>query len=512
MDQASDPEPSRQTPDGPGTPGWRLALLLAAEVVALAAFNSPNERFTRFAYNDSGADLTVQAMTARGLRPTVDFGYIYGLLPLLINRAWYGAFGTSPAAFRALTLACDLALAWGMARFASALRVGPAGVVLIVVAMPDVMLTSTIVLVHALEPALLVNALALQARGRRGAALALATAGLFVKPSMPYLYGLVLLLAVVAADRGRAWRALVPAAATGLGLAAVLGVAYGTGPLLATLLPGAGLEVYRQNGYGFFRGAGRAFWLIPGGGLRDYLRYEVGSWLAGSAVLVLGGAAAAGRLARGRGSRNDEMVLTCAALHGGFVTLFFGNRVSWVYYYAVLVLGLAALAARGRRHAAVVAVLAVLVLVGSRVKFETTARLWRTDAPSAVTLGLWASPAERAEWSAVRALVRDHPPAALLARVDGLGVLLPGEFLRPEVAYLVPGHPVPAEIRRKADQVASAGLVVLVRPRGDPSRGGYARWPEIAAALDGCQTVFDGDLFEVARRARPPAGLTGAGR
>src|SRR5262249_36601849 len=134
MDQASYEEPLRPTPDDPGPPGWGLALLLAAEEVALAAFNSPNERFTRVAYNDSEPDLSIQAMTARGLRPTVDFGYIYGLLPLLVNRAWYGAFGASPAAFRALTLACDLALAWGMARFASALRIGPAGVALVVAA------------------------------------------------------------------------------------------------------------------------------------------------------------------------------------------------------------------------------------------------------------------------------------------------------------------------------------------------------------------------------------------
>src|SRR5262249_42727889 len=155
------------------------------------------------------------------------------------------------------------------------------------------------------EPALLVHALALQARGRRGAALALATAGGFVKPSMPYLYGFVLLVSVVAADRARAWKTLVPAALTGPALASLLGTVYGLGPLFHTLLPGAGLEVYRQNGYGFFRGAGRSFWLIPGGGPRDYLRYEVGSWLAGTLVLALGGLAAAARMVRGRGTRND---------------------------------------------------------------------------------------------------------------------------------------------------------------------------------------------------------------
>ena len=67
---------------------WRLGLLFAVEVLVLTAWSTPNERFTRFAYCDSGTDLTIQALLARGYRPTVDFGYIYGLLPLLINKLW----------------------------------------------------------------------------------------------------------------------------------------------------------------------------------------------------------------------------------------------------------------------------------------------------------------------------------------------------------------------------------------------------------------------------------------
>jgi hypothetical protein len=514
-------------------PTWPLALALAVELVAVWVFTSPQERFSRFAYHDSGADLTTHALTARGLRPGVDFGYIYGLLPLLINRAWYDACGATPMAFRVLTLACGLALAWALARYATASREQPfmgstlstnqdversaprtfrslgalVGPLLIVVTLPDMLQASTIVLVHALEPVLLVSALALQARGQRGGALALATAGLFVKPSMPYLYGLVLLASIVASERARAWRSLGPAVATGLGLAVLLSAVYGLGPLVGSLLPGRGLEVYRQGGYGFFRGAGRDFWLIPGGGLRDYLRYEVGAWLAATVVLAAGGLAAAVRVGRNRATRNDEMVLTCAVLHLGFVTLFFGNRTSWVYYYAVLVVGLVSLAARGSRHAAVVGLVVLLVVVGSKAKFETVARLWKTDSATAATLGLWASPAERDEWVAVRSLVHAHGPAAELARVDGLGVLLPEEFLRPEVAYLVPGHPVAAEVRRKADQLATAAVIVRARSQHDPARGGYERWPEIAAALDGCETVFEGPNFEVARRARPPGSV-----
>jgi hypothetical protein len=64
---------------------------------------------------------------------------------------------------------------------------------------------------------------------------------------------------------------------------------------------------------------------------------------------------------------------------------------------------------------------------------------------------------------------------------------------------------MPAEVRRKAELLANARTIITARPRGDPGRGGYDRWPEIAAALDGCEVVWEGDLFLVERRIRPPA-------
>jgi hypothetical protein len=504
------PTPTPTEPEvlAPSPFPWRLALLFGAEVLVLSAFQWPLQRFTHFAYCDSGSDITIQALVARGLRPTIDFGYIYGLLPLLIGRAWQAVLGPSPAGCQALALVCNLAMAAGLARFASAARVGPTGVVLIVVAIPDMLVNSVLVLVHVLEPALLVNALASQARGRRGQALALATACLFVKPSMAYLYGFVLLVTIALTERGRWLRVLTPAVVTGLTLAAVLAAVYGVEPMLRALLPGNGMEVYRQSGHGFFRGAGRAFWEIPGGGLRDYLRYEVGAWLAGTAVLGLGGVLALLRVLGRRASRNDEPVLTCAVLHFCFVTLFFGNRFSWAYYYWALVLGQAAMAAWGIRYAAMVAVVAALTLVGSKVKTEMTARMWRTERASAETFGVWASPQERAEWLEVLALAKGRHPVSLLAGVEGATVLTPGGVFEPPVgSYFVPGHTVPSEIRRKAEQLAKADMVVRVFPRGDPSRGGYDRWPEVAAALDGCEVVWQGDLFEVSRRVRPPAAF-----
>jgi hypothetical protein len=501
---------------------WPFGLLLTAETLALAAVMTPYHRFSRFAYSDSGADLTIRDLIARGLRPTIDFGYIYGLLPLLINRAWYGLWGPSPEAHRALAVLCGVATAWGLARLAASLRVGWAGAALIVLTLPDAMLVVNIVLVQALEPALLVHALADQAAGRRSRALALLTACAFVKPSMAYLYGFLLVATVVVeALRGGGWRwlarQLAPAVLTGLALSAVLGAVYGLRPLVNTLLPGAGMEVYRQGGYGFFHGAGRAFWWRPGVGLRGYLRYEVGYWLVGSLVLTAGGLAALARLASDRGGRpwreirRDEVVTTCAALHVAFVTLFFGNRLSWVYYLVVLIAGLAAMAGRGGLARGAVWGLAAMVLLSDRswVNSALSARASVSRGPD--TAGLWATRHERNEWRKVLALTEGSRPA-LLANIEGAALFYP-RFAPPVVSYLVPGHPVPVELRRKAEQLAAAPMVVRVRTGSDPAWGGYERWPELAAALDGLELVWRGEIYEVFRRVRPPSdrGLHGRG-
>ena len=485
-----------------------LAAAFTLEWLALSAFQTPNERFTRFAYCDSGADFTIQSMINQGLKPTLDFGYIYGLVPLAINRAWQGMFGANPGSFRALLLLFNVIMAVGLARLATTLRVKWPGILLLAVAMPDMLQASTIVLVHALEPALLINALAFQAKGRRDIALALATTCLFVKPAMAFVYGFTLLvLMLLDTTHGseeqvpfqKRLRSLLPAMATGSLLALLMAALYGVVPLFNTLVPGAGLEVYRQNGYGFFRGAGRDFWWIPGGGLRDYLRYEVGAWIACTITLIGAGIAAVVQLARRKSTPIIEIVFTTAFLHVIFVTLAFGNRVSWVYYYPILIVGLMALSVWGRWTWVMVLCLAALIVVGIKVKFETSARSWKEYRATVETFGLWATPSEREEWIKVEELCRGKTRASLLANVEGLAILNPSIFMPPTTSYLVPGHPLPAEIRRKANQIAAARMVVRVRSKGDPLRGGYERWPEIAEALKNFETIWEGELFEVQR-------------
>ena len=339
----------------PPRAAW-LTAMLCLEVLLVAVFQTPFLRFDRFAFMDSGGELAIQDLMRRGYRPALDFGYLYGLLPLLLGRLWYGLAGPSPQSFRVQMLACMMLSAWGLARFAVARRLSPAGVVLITLAIPDLLLASYITLVQTLEPALLINALAEQARGRHN--LPRAIDGLLLREAIAGVRA-----GPGCRDRDRrgqrpgiraaSVRPFGPALVTAAVLALILTLGFGAEPLAKTIFPFTGMAVYRISNYGFFHGVGREFWMLPHAGIRDYLRYEVGFWMLGTAVLLWWGLAGLRRLARGdsTGDRalRDEIIATCAAVHLGFVVLLFGHRGTWFYSLPMLILGLATLAAGGPR-------------------------------------------------------------------------------------------------------------------------------------------------------------------
>ena len=498
--------PARDEPTAPASARrlYALTAFFLVEFLALAAFQSPYRTFDQFALWDSGGDLVIQHLMRRGWTPTVDFGYLYGLLGLLVGRVYYTFAPISPGAFRVEVVACSLLSAWGLARFAHARRLGPVGVALLALAVPDLLLVTYITLTHVLEQALLLLALAELGRGRRGPALALATACWFVKPSQAALIGLALVVMIVIENRRAglaAWaRGFGPAVVTGTVLAVVLGVVFGPWPLLRTLFPITGREVYRLNGFGFFLGQGRTFWALPNAGLKDYFRYETGFYLLGTAVLAGGAAAALGRLTWGEPRPDevidDEVVITCAAVHLGFIAVFFGHHNTWYYSLPMLVAGLAVLSRRGRRCQAAVGILALMLLVSDRSKSLELVHRWRTTRASAATLGLWSSAADREEWTTVMELARGDR-AVLFALCEGAALLLPG-FEPPVSGYIVAGLPVPAEIDRKLAQLRRARTIIAHEP---VELNVFRRWPELKAALDDCDLIYQGRVLKVYRRS-----------
>jgi hypothetical protein len=463
--------------------------------LALTLFRLPRVMAWRnSAFEDNGANLTIEYLTRAGDRPGIDNGYIYGLLCLGFGQVWCGALGLTPYASLAAWAIGNVLVAWGMARFAYHARVGPAGLALMLIEMVP---CKDQTFVYVLEPIFLVHALAEQARGRRGIALALVTACAFVKPSMASVFGLIL-LGTIFADRTTParfrdrLRRLVPAAVVGVALVALFGAVYGVPVLIRSLVPVHAAAIYKASRFGFFFGTGRGFWYFPHVRWGYYVGTPTGFWLIGTVILIVGGIA--GLVApRGRAVRNREVVATCAALHAAFVCFFFAHASSYDYYYYVLVLGLAAMAPRSRASAVTVLLIAAIGLVGNRGHVLSNVQEWRSRRRTPETIGLFVEPGDRVEWAAVRRLIAGRR-SALLSVSDGAALMVP-ELGPPTIYYMAPTELTPLETDRKLAQLASAELIVeaLSVDMTWPS----ASYPVFRPPLEGRDLAFAGKLYRV---------------
>jgi hypothetical protein len=489
--------------------GFRsLALLLIAEVLVLALLQIPlNLSWSTFAFMDQGANLAVQTLLDRHLVPTVDFGYTYGMLPLLIGRVWFRVLGLTPGAYAAAMVVVDLLVAWGLVRCLAALEAGPAGVALVIVAMPWAALSSYINLAHAIEAVLICHALAEHAAGRKPRALAILTACLFVKPTMAYVYGFFLTVLIIRDGFSGGIRNIIrsfgPAALTAVVLLAICGGWFGFRPLATSLFPVAGAANYKALDYGFFRGIGRRFWLPDNVWPTFYLVTPAGQYLVGTLVLLAAALTVLWRSIRRESSQaaeNDELIACCGGMHLVFLTTFYADFMSWTYYYYILVIGLVAISARGRRAAMIVFAIAVLALVGDKYQFSWVKHQWKTTRPVSSMAGLWASDENRQDWERIRQIIGNRRTVVLSTQGEGLSVILPG-YEPAETVFLSPGIPLPADLNRKLGQVRSTEFVLIAKR--EPLTF-LDLWPEFRHALDGCEMIDDSSGVLLYRRVRPP--------
>ncbi len=498
----------------PTWPGFvfRLWLLFGIEVLIVAALSIPKAlSLNLWLFEDPGAILTTNFLITKGYQPAVDFGYIYGLLPLFLMRGWIAIFGASAISAWAAMLASALFAAWGLACFLDGLRLGWPGRILIALTVPFSIIVVPPHVVHILEAAFIVNGLAEQARGRRDLALVYAVLAVFCKPTMGYLYGLLLVLevSVETVRFGSGVRNLVakftPAAGATVAGGLLLSWAYGARAVATTLLPLAGIRTYQASQMGFFHGDGRNFWHPTGARWTFYVGSEAGFWLAATFVLLLGAVICAARFGDqprlGRDRRAAEMVIVCAILHFSFVLMFFGNRGSWMYYSFLPVLGLAALTALAPRSAAFAIVgLGMLSIVGYKTRFSLLVRDWRVTAPSEETAGLWASAPERAEWAHVLALNKKYGGHAILVSTEGSGPLLFSGFLEPVSVYQFRGEASERDVKREVARFSNANLVIVANSQRDYGLPAY--WPSVAPQWAMFRKIWQGELFAVYARSR----------
>ena len=502
---------TRQPADGNS---WALlTVLFGAEAVVLGRFNYWGRSFDFWSFSDAGANLTVQNLLKQGFRPALDFGYHYGLLPLLVGRFWFALFGPTPLACSLFMTLGTVLVCFALARFAACLKLGLPSLTLLFLALPLATATGPN-LAHVLEAALISNALADQAAEKDERSLALAGAAAFAKPSMAYLYGGLVMLIIAWHLRiahklsARAlFRAARPAIVTVLVIGALLISVYGAEPLLKTLLPVQGARAYEALNYGFLK-EGRYLWHPPGARLGYYAGTVAGFWLVASLWLIGSGVIALSRLWRKsttqEGSVADEMIACCALLHTSFIVFFFGSAFSWFYYCYVLIMGVAATATFGGTSNYLVIVLAVVSAVGQKASFVGNYRLRSSGQPTEETAQLWMTPPERREWRKVLELLNESCVAdghqAIVLDEQGCVELLYPRFAVPTTLYLFPALATRQEVDRKLNQLSRASLVVV--PSMQPLYHDFFRWwPQFSTVLRSYQPVLKGDFFTVYRRA-----------
>ena len=77
--------------------------------------------FAHFAFCDSGANLSLQYLIAHGYRPTIDFAYHYGLLPIFRRRGYGSQLQGDAGRIPDTHSACGLGIAFAYARIAATL-------------------------------------------------------------------------------------------------------------------------------------------------------------------------------------------------------------------------------------------------------------------------------------------------------------------------------------------------------------------------------------------------------
>ena len=488
-----------------------LFVSLAAELIILTIIRLPyGLEFDAFEFSDIGSNFTIQHLVSLGLRPGVDFGDPYGLLPVLFGKIWFSVFGMTPIAYQAAMLACGLVVVWALAQIASSLQFRTFGIAILVIGLGFAIQVSYPNLAHIMESALLALALSSHSRGHRDTALAFTCAALFCKPSMSYVYGLVLVILITiellrsGASLSGFVRAFAPAATIGIVLVVIFAAFYSPASAIRTLFPLQGISTYHDQNFGFFHGIGRSFWNPPNLPWLFYLIDLSGFWNASSMFLVVCGAMTGIHWYRQKEltileRQRDEIVWTCAILHLAFIFFFFGNKWSWICYSFILIVGVAAaadLTAMNRRVALLLCILGLSSWIG---RGRIVAEYWRERSPSPITAGLWAPHDEIPEWRNARAIA--HGQRAIVLETKGAAGLMFPEFAPPVALYLDPGLMQPSEIQRQVKQLADANIVVVsVSDNISPESQGIPKAPEIERAMIPFERIASGKYLEVFRR------------
>lgn len=481
---------------------WFLALLLLVHAATFLAQLPISYEFANFVFFDPGVTLRTDKLIADGFTPTIDFGYPYSLLPLILGRVFFALTGRTPAAYIVFMFLAEAAVLVGLWRLAK--RFGWLIAVFLLAAMPHAIIPVYVHLTHPLEAALIVHIIADLSSGRRARALALATVCLFVKPSMAYVLGfLILTLMVLQLLRQRqSWTSLLlalrPAIVAGITCLTISSAYFGLTPTVSALIPINGAQSYKALGFGFF-GNGKTFWLPKLGGAAQFAKYyattPAGFWIVCTLLLAVFGVLALLQLWNAPSDKRETVAIV-AVCHFVFLFTFFGWPGSWTYYSSLLVVGIALGLSVFRLHSALIAAMIVIALAGNIERYQITANAWRWTQRSPESAGLWAFPDQRDEWNHARALAGDQ---RIFYFNNGCAELLYPNVDSPVSFFLSPDQQSSLEYERIRQQLNQASVVITFN---HPFVLNPWNWPEFAAQREQFEEIWRGVYLTVHQRKR----------
>jgi hypothetical protein len=450
---------------------WLFPLGLTLIVTLRAVFSLPSElSFHNFAFMDLGGFQHVDRLIGEGLRPGVDFGYTYGLLPLLIQHGVFAIFGTShwPTLGMLVLYLIAMLIFWtlltreiGQSWVNFGILLGLSEMMIFFAPWPPT-------LAHMLMKISIAFSLYLIMRQRFSLALSIAALGALAVPSIPIvLTGIIALIIAWEWWRkpGRSVRRLaiqfVPAATAYVCCVLLMIPFFGWRSVSQSLLPVGGAKLYRAMNFGIF-GQGKYFLHPPGASLGYYLFTPAGMWILCSGLLVVFGCLAALKIARtSTVTGTSLLVVVCCALHLIFVFAAYGNAFSYelfsFFLTAGIVAGISSLADR-RLKIAASSFLLVFGLLSQFGELKEALQMWRSESRSPATAFLYAPNDFQPEWKGVLSAVQNRR-VFLISYGMGVDVYYP-EIGTPQSWLLLPGLPLPREDSYVLQQIQAADVVV----------------------------------------------------
>ncbi len=302
-------------------------------------------------FSDRGSFLHLDTLIRRGESAGIVVYYIYGLLPVLVQRVLFLAFGTGymPVLVAGLIYAAALGALWAailgrMTRDTCAVLGSLTLIPFLIWNNPN--------LPYVCVNLSIFGALLLILKGRYDLALAAAAVGALSVPSLP-LALFVGIAGVIVAEwalegefkLGSLVARLAPGFGTYAVLAALLASVFGWRSMMATILPVSGGAFYMAQGWGF-GGNSLLEYLAPSYlNFTGLLRYWLGGdrvpwWVASTVATAVFGVLATGRMIRIRQVEGRMVfIAACSAMHIVFLLFAYGSAQQHLVFDPILLAG-----------------------------------------------------------------------------------------------------------------------------------------------------------------------------